>query len=72
MKKMRENNMIIAQSSLQMAPAEDSLKERKKLRLAKKLHENYLLKHSSDVILIIVFLSGFILLFSSYNLKNKK
>ncbi len=72
MKKMRENNIIITQSNPQMASADDSLKERRKLRLAKKLQENYLLKHSSDVILIIVFLSGFILLFSSYNLKNKK
>lgn len=73
MRKMRENNVVIlSEVKDQAASAQASLKDRKIMRLAKKLHENYLLKHSSDVILIIVFLSGSILLFSSYNLPKKK
>lgn len=49
-----------------------SLENGKIMRVAKKLHENYLLKHSSDLILIIIFLSGTILLFSSNSIKTKE
>ena len=61
MKNIRNNQE--AQMQLEPTPlSSDDITERKKIRLKKKLSENFLLKRSSDVILIIVATSSIILL----------
>lgn len=46
--------------------------DRKKMRLKQELNDNFLLKHSSDIILIIAVIGCMILLFSQIEIKNKK
>ncbi len=60
MKNIRNNQETQAQ--VDPAPPPLDLVERKKMRLQKKLGENFLLKRSSDVILIIVATTSIILL----------
>lgn len=52
MKNIRNSQELQAQPSL--TPISLELSERKKIRLKKKLSENFLLKRSSDIILIII------------------
>lgn len=60
MKNIRHNQE--SQIQLEPTPLSDDIMERKKIRLKKKLSENFLLKRSSDVILVIVAASSIILL----------
>ncbi len=62
---------IIQLTTPELAPNQALLEDSKKMRVARKLHENFLLKHSSDLILIVVFLSLAVLFFSS-NLSKKQ
>lgn len=60
MKNIRNNQET--QLQLEPLPISSDVSERKKIRLKKKLSENFLLKRSSDVILIIVATTSIILL----------
>ena len=60
MKNIRNNQE--AQIHLNPTPLSSEPSERKKIRLKKKLSENFLLKRSSDVILIIIATTSIILL----------
>ena len=60
MKNIRNSQEIQTQSGPEPLPLDIS--ERKKIRLKKKLNDNFLLKRSSDMILIIVATSSIILL----------